>query len=170
MESSSTANERLTTAYREHRTALLGFARRRLGDAALAEEAVQETFLRAWRSIHRFDPAAGSARMWLFGICRNTIVDLSRRRAKEARVDHAIDESTVVSDGGLGRLMTRWQAEHALRQMTQPQRHSVIHVHLHDRSYADVASDLGVPVGTIKSRVHVGLQSARMADAERLAS
>ena len=153
--------EQLSAAYREHRAALSGFARRRLGDSALAEEAVQETFLRAWRSIHRFDPTAGSAKMWLFGICRNTAIDLARRRAREARVDQVIDESTVVSDGGLGRLMTRWQTEHALKRMTAPQRHSVVHVHLHGRPYADVAAELGVPVGTIKSRVHVGLQAGR---------
>ena len=153
--------DQLSAAYQEHRAALFGFARRRLGDIALAEEAVQETFLRAWRSIHRFDPTAGSAKMWLFGICRNTAIDLARRRAREARVDQVIDESTVVSDGGLGRLMTRWQTEHALKRMTAPQRHSVVHVHLHGRPYADVAAELGVPVGTIKSRVHVGLQAAR---------
>ncbi len=63
--------------------------------------------------------------------------------------------------GGLGRLMTRWQTEHALKRMTAPQRHSVVHVHLHGRPYADVAAELGDPVGTIKSRVHVGLQAAR---------
>jgi len=163
VDSLTTDAERLTTAYLEHRSALYGFARRRLGDTALAEEAVQETFLRAWRSIHRFDPVAGSARMWLFGICRNTTVDLARRRAKEARADHQIGESMLVSDGGLGKLMNRWQAEHALQHMTMTQRHSVVNVHLHERPYADVAGDLGVPVGTIKSRVHVGLQSARAA-------
>ena len=154
--------ERLTSAYRAHRGDLVGFARRRLGSADLAEEAVQETFLRAWRSIRRFDPAEGSERMWLFGICRNTAVDVARRRAKDLRIERAAD-AAVPDDGGLDEVAARWQARHALGRMSPSQRDAVIDVHLRDRTYAEVATKLGVPVGTIKSRVHLGLRSAREA-------
>ena len=73
----------LADAFRRVRDDLCAYARRRLDDRALAEEAVQDTFLRAWRSIHRYDPDAGSERMWLFGICRNAITDITRRRTRE---------------------------------------------------------------------------------------
>ena len=58
-------------AYAAHAGELYGFALRSLGDSALAEEAVQDTFLRAWRAGDRFDPELGSLRTWLFAIMRN---------------------------------------------------------------------------------------------------
>ena len=68
-------------AYAAHAGELYGFALRSLGDAGLAEEAVQETFLRAWRAGDRFDPQIGSLRTWLFAILRNVVIDLGRARA-----------------------------------------------------------------------------------------
>src|ERR687891_574390 len=72
-------------AYAAHARELYGFAHRSLGDAGLAEEAVQETFVRAWRAGDRFDPEIGSLRTWLFAIVRNIIIDLSRARAARPR-------------------------------------------------------------------------------------
>ncbi len=151
----------LTDAFHCYSGDLHRVARRRLGDSALAEEAVQETFLRAWRAIHRFDPNIGSWRMWLFAICRNAIIDVARRRTRDTRTDHASGDAELVSDGELERVLARWETEEALQQMTASQRHAVTEVHLRGRPYADVAADLGVPVGTVKSRVHQGLQAAR---------
>src|SRR2546429_9895101 len=68
-------------AYAAHSGELYGFAVRSLGDRGLAEEAVQETFLRAWRAGDRFDPELGSLRTWLFAILRNVVIDLGRARA-----------------------------------------------------------------------------------------
>ena len=151
----------LADAFRLYSGDLHSVARRRLGDRELAEEAVQETFLRAWRAIHRFDPSIGSWRMWLFAICRNAVIDVARRRTRDSRTDHATGEAELISDGELERVLARWETEEALRQMTASQRYAVTEVHLRGRPYADVAADLGVPVGTVKSRVHQGLQSAR---------
>ena len=66
---------------RDHGAELYRFARRVLGDNGLAEEAVQETFVKAWRRAHRFDPERASLRTWLFAILRNTTVDMARARA-----------------------------------------------------------------------------------------
>jgi RNA polymerase sigma-70 factor (ECF subfamily) len=60
----------MTQAYDAHAGELYGFALRGLEDRSLAEEAVQETFVRAWRAAPRFDPAIGAVRTWLFAICR----------------------------------------------------------------------------------------------------
>ena len=67
--------------YAAHGPELYRFAFRSLGDRGLAEEAVQETFVRAWRAADRFDDALGSLRTWLFAIVRNVVIDLSRARA-----------------------------------------------------------------------------------------
>ena len=75
MPSGALSRERdVREAYAAHAGELYGFAVRSLGDSGLAEEAVQETFLRAWRAGERFDPGIGSLRTWLFAIMRNVSV------------------------------------------------------------------------------------------------
>src|SRR5204863_365647 len=69
------------SVYAAHGGELYRFARRALGDDGLAEEAVQETFVRAWQAADRFDERLGSLRTWLFAILRNVVIDLSRARA-----------------------------------------------------------------------------------------
>ena len=82
MQSGSLSRERdVRDAYAAYSGELYGFAMRSLGDSGLAEEAVQETFLRAWRAGERFDPKIGSLRTWLFAILRNVVIDLGRARA-----------------------------------------------------------------------------------------
>src|SRR5882757_1615607 len=75
--------------YAAHGPELYGFAVRSLGDRGLAEEAVQETFIRAWRAGSRFDPQLGSLRTWLFAILRNVVIDA--RRARSSRHEVAVD-------------------------------------------------------------------------------
>jgi RNA polymerase sigma-70 factor (ECF subfamily) len=157
----------LADAFRMVRDDLCAYARRRLDDRALAEEAVQDTFLRAWRSIHRYDPDAGSERMWLFGICRNAITDITRRRTREPLTSHITDDDAVdvAMEGVTERSLARERADDALAAMTPAQRDAVMQVLWLERPYADAAATLGVPVGTVKSRVHHGLNSARRAAA-----
>jgi RNA polymerase sigma-70 factor (ECF subfamily) len=155
----------LTQAYVDHRDDLLRFARRRLGgDPMRAEEAVQDTFLRAWRSVDRFDPESGSMRMWLFAICRNATADALRTRARNARDDRAGADRDVaaVVDHPSDHVAQR-HLNAALRALPPGQRAAIVEVHLRNRPYAEVASELGVPVGTVKSRVHLGLRAARAA-------
>src|SRR6476660_1393131 len=78
-----------------HSGELYGFAMRSLGDSGLAEEAVQETFVRAWRAGERFDPQIGSLRTWLFAILRNVVIDLGRARAARPSVVEGEAEPSV---------------------------------------------------------------------------
>jgi len=82
-------------AYAAHSGELYGFAVRSLGDSGLAEEAVQETFVRAWRAGDRFDPKIGSLRTWLFAILRNVVIDLGRARAVRPGVAEGGGEPAV---------------------------------------------------------------------------
>src|SRR5215212_9164555 len=77
----------LAEAYAAHGRELYRFALRSLGDGGLAEEAVQDTFLRAWRAAERYVESLGSLRTWLFAIVRNVIIDVSRARAVRPQVD-----------------------------------------------------------------------------------
>src|SRR5258705_6775485 len=87
-------------AYSAHAGELYGFAVRSLGDSGLAEEAVQEAFVRAWRAGHRFDPQIGSLRTSLFAILRNEVIDLSRARASPPALSAGGTEPSVEPIGG----------------------------------------------------------------------
>lgn len=147
-------------AYAAHAGELYGFAVRSLGDSGLAEEAVQETFLRAWRAGARFDPQIGSLRTWLFAILRNVVIDLGRARASRP----------VVAEGGIEpsvepfeEALLSWQVEEAMRRIGEQHRRVLVETYYRGRPYAEVAAELGVPEGTIKSRVYYGLRALRIA-------
>lgn len=146
-------------AYAAHAGELYGFAVRSLGDSGLAEEAVQETFLRAWRAGDRFDPQIGSLRTWLFAILRNVVIDIGRARAARP----------VVSDGGIeptvepfDAALLAWQIEEAMRRIGDDHRRVLVETYYRGRPYAEVAEELGVPEGTVKSRVYYGLRALRV--------
>ncbi|HMC49484.1 MAG TPA: sigma-70 family RNA polymerase sigma factor [Solirubrobacterales bacterium] len=146
-------------AYSAHASELYGFAVRSLGDSGLAEEAVQETFLRAWRAGERFDPQIGSLRTWLFAILRNVVIDLGRARAVRPTVsDEGIEASVEPFDEAL----LSWQIEEAMRRIGEQHRRVLVETYYRGRPYAEVADELGVPEGTVKSRVYYGLRALRV--------
>ncbi len=146
-------------AYAAHAGELFGFAVRSLGDAGLAEEAVQETFVRAWRAGDRFDPQLGSLRTWLFAILRNVVIDLGRARASRPRLAEGGDEPAVEP---LEQALLAWQVEEAMRRIGEEHRRVLLEIHYRGRPYAEVAAELGVPEGTVKSRVYYGLRALRV--------
>lgn len=146
-------------AYAAHGGELYGFALRSLGDAGLAEEAVQETFVRAWRAGDRFDPQIGSLRTWLFAILRNVVIDLGRARTARPRVAEGGIEPAVEP---LDEALLAWQVEEAMRRIGDQHRQVLIETYYRGRPYAEVADELGVPEGTVKSRVYYGLRALRV--------
>ncbi|MEK6277246.1 MAG: sigma-70 family RNA polymerase sigma factor [Actinomycetota bacterium] len=147
-------------AYAAHAGELYGFAVRSLGDPGLAEEALQETFLRAWRAGERFDPELGSLRTWLFAILRNVVIDLGRARAARPCV---ADSTAEAGHEPLEEMLLAWQVEEALRRIGEQHRTVIVETYYRGRPYAELAAELGVPEGTIKSRVYYGLRALRNA-------
>lgn len=146
-------------AYAAHAPELYGFAVRSLGDSGLAEEAVQETFLRAWRAGERFDPQIGSLRTWLFAILRNVVIDLGRARAaRPGLAEKGIEPAVEPFDEAL----LSWQIEEAMRRIGEQHRRVLVETYYRGRPYAEVAEELGVPEGTVKSRVYYGLRALRV--------
>jgi RNA polymerase sigma-70 factor, ECF subfamily len=145
-------------AYSAHGDELYGFALRSLGDRGLAEEAVQETFIRAWRAADRFDPELGSLRTWLFAIMRNIVIDFGRARAARPRPTDSIEEA---AEEPFDQALLAWQVEEALRRIGDAHREVLVETYYRGRPYAEVAADLGVPEGTVKSRVYYGLRALR---------
>lgn len=156
-----TREREVREAYAAHSGELYGFAVRSLSDAGLAEEAVQETFLRAWKAGERYDPEIGSLRTWLFAILRNVVIDLGRARASRPRVGPEAGIEPSVEP--LEQALVAWQVEEAMRRIGEDHRRVLLETHFRARPYAEVAEEMGVPEGTIKSRVYYGLKALRVA-------
>lgn len=156
----------LRSAYEAHGAELYRFARRALGDTGQAEDAVQEAFVRAWRASDRYDPARASQRTWLFAILRNVVID--QVRARRSRPPMAVDGDgadsvAAESDDTLDRVVTAWQVDAALSALAEDHRRVLVEIHWRGRPYAEVAAELGLPEGTVKSRVYYGLRAMRSA-------
>ena len=158
----SLPDDALRAAYDAHGAELYRFARRSLGDAGLAEDAVQEAFLRAWRASASYDPARASQRTWLFAIVRNVVIDFVRgARRPSTAGDRRRPPTEGAADDELDRALTSWQVETALAELDDDHRRVLVEVHWRGRPYHEVADDLGIPAGTVKSRVYYGLRAMR---------
>jgi RNA polymerase sigma-70 factor (ECF subfamily) len=149
----------LRAAYAEHGGELFGYAYRSLDDTGLAEEAVQETFVRAWRSAERFDPTRAPLRAWLFAILRNVVIDLARARSVRPALADAEPADHAAPTDDLERALMTFGIEEALQQVSERHRQVVVEVHLRGRPVAEVAQELGVPTGTVHSRLYYGLRA-----------
>lgn len=159
------SDEGVRAVYAAHGPELYRFALRSLGDRGLAEEAVQEAFVRAWQAADRFDDALGSLRTWLFAIIRNVVIDLTRARAVRPGLSavETRDDNVVHADDSIEHALVAWQVEEALTKLSDEHRRALVEVHYKSRPYQDVAQELGVPVGTVKSRVYYALKAMRLA-------
>lgn len=152
----------LRVVHEEHAGELFGFALRALGDRGAAEDLVQETFLRAWLRAETYRPARGSVRTWLFAIARNLAIDeLRARAARPQLVGEGTAEPAAAIDE-LARLEQRVLLVEALSRLTREHRSVLIEVALRGHSLAEVAGDLRVPVGTVKSRLFYALKALRL--------
>ena len=149
-------------AYRAYGAELFGFACRSLGDHGLAEEAVQETFLRAWRAADRFDPSIAPLRTWLYSIMRNVVIDLTRARAARPAVTSPAEPVVDIGADAYERALISWQVEEGLRRLGDDHRRILIETYYRARPYAEVAAELGIPEGTVKSRVYYALRALRL--------
>lgn len=142
-------------------------ARRSLEDTGLAEEAVQETFLRAWRAAHRYDPELSSLRTWLFAIARNVVVDLARSRRVRPRPEVLKISQERAAEESIENVLLSWEIEEGLRRISADHRRAIVEVYYHGRSSAEIAAEVGVPEGTVRSRLFYGLKALRLALEER---
>ncbi|MPQ96341.1 sigma-70 family RNA polymerase sigma factor [Modestobacter sp. I12A-02628] len=153
-------------AYAAHGPELYRFALRQLGDGGAAQDVVQEVFLRAWRAADSYDPELSGLRTWLFAIARNVVVDEARRFAVRPWQRDLTDGSDVTGPADTGvtdRLVDAWVVEEALRRIGEDHRVAIVQTHLRGRPHGEVAAELGIPVGTLRSRVFYGLKALRLA-------
>lgn len=143
------------TVYRQFSGLVYSIGMRVLGDRGLAEEATQQTFVQAWRHASSFDSARELA-PWLATIARRVAIDIHRREAR--RPSSSLDDARA-DDPALVTLpvnvATAWEAgqvRHALERLPEGEREVVRMQHLEGLSHTEIAEQLGIPVGTVKSR------------------
>jgi len=155
--------ESLRLLYDLHAAEILRFCQRTLGDRASAEEAMQDTFLKAWRNLHRFDQGLGSQRAWLFSIARNTTTDMLRARNVRPVLSREPTTPDIAEPERIDEVITGWMVEEALRRIRPDHRVAIVETYVRGRPYAEVAVELGVPEGTLRSRSFYGLKALRLA-------
>ena len=157
--------EALAEAYRRHGGAVFALARQVLGERTLAEEVVQEVFIKLWYQTEMFDPGRGSMRSYLFAQTHGRAVDLLRsevsRRKREAREFEG--RRTIGSDleTEVETIVAADKVRQALGVLPECERQPIELAYFGGRTYRQVAEDLDQPEGTIKSRIRAGLMRLR---------
>ncbi|MFO7548010.1 MAG: sigma-70 family RNA polymerase sigma factor [Acidimicrobiia bacterium] len=137
--------------YREFSGAVFTIALTALRERSLAEEVVQETFTRAWRASARFDPARGFG-PWLYAIARRVAVDVYRRERRHERDRVDVEADVVALSPSFEGLWEAWQVRSAVDALPAEERAVIEATHYRDLTMEMAAEELGVPVGTVKSR------------------
>jgi RNA polymerase sigma-70 factor (ECF subfamily) len=161
----------LRALWDEHAGPVLAFATRVTGDRGRAEDVLQETLLRAWQHPEALDPSRGPSRRWLLTVANRIVID--EHRARRAR-PHEVSEAelrdgapSAPGDEAIEQALESWLVADALAELSPPHREALLHTYYAGRTAADAASRLGVPEGTVRSRVHYALRALKVALEER---
>lgn len=155
-------------AYGEYRAAALAAAQGVLHDPGAAEDVVQEVFVQLWRRPRSFDERRGSLRSYITMLARSRAIDRWRSQAvqdsvvERLRLEPAAREEASAAERVIARQRAAWAAG-VVARLPASQREAVLLAYGADMSAAEIAAALGVPHGTAKSRVRLGLEKLRLA-------
>jgi len=169
----------LEQVYERHSRGVYSLALRLLGDGPAAEEVVQETFLKLWRQPESYQPSRGRLFSWLLGVAHHRAIDLLRRRQLEERhrvagsasgeaLGELLDNLGLTSadddpQARVSHLEQRSAVERALGRLPREQRLALELAYYRGLTQVQIATRLNEPLGTIKTRMRLGLQSLRKA-------
>ena len=157
----------LAEAYRRHAGAVFALARRVLADLTTAEEVVQEVFLRLWTQPDKFDSDRGSLRSYLLAQTHGRSVDLLRsdssRRRREERDARQTAEAGYDLEHEVWDLTVADKVKEVVAVLPTAERRAIELAYFGGHTYREVATMLGEPEGTVKSRIRAGLQRMRSA-------
>lgn len=153
----------LAELYDRYARPAYGLALRVLRDEALAEDAVQDAFMAIWRTAPRFVPEKGKASTWILTLVHRRAVDVVRReqRRRTETLDPAQEPGTGGADEEAWLRLQRERVQHALRQLPDQQREALELAYYGGFTQSELAERLGQPLGTIKSRMFLGLARLR---------
>lgn len=150
----------LSALYAAYGRQIYGLGVHLLRDAGLAEDLVQETFVRLWRSAHRYDAARSSVRTFVFTLARRAAIDIWRRRGVSVpMVLHEPQVEDVAGTEAFEHVLLRLELGEALARLSAAHR-EVLELQYHENlTQTQVAERLGVPLGTVKSRTMHALRA-----------
>jgi len=141
---------------------LKGFVMRSGARSAMAEDIVQDVMLTVWRKAAQFDPARAQVSAWIYQIARNRQIDVIRKESRpmpellEVEPDSECDASVIVEVEQEAAVLKQ-----ALAQLKPGQRDIVERAYLGEFSHQEISAQTGLPLGTIKSRIRLGLERLR---------
>lgn len=153
------------TFYGRHAGRVLAYARKICRDAALAEDIAQEVFTAVWTRAGTFRPDRGSTHAWLYTLTRNKLVDHWRKLGRDCDME-GIDDLAILAPVSGDRDL-RLTLHQALARVPSEQRQAIETAYFDGLTYEETASRLDLPLGTLKSRIRVGLRALREALGER---
>jgi RNA polymerase sigma-70 factor, ECF subfamily len=168
--------EAFEVLYDRHGGVAYSLAYRIVGERAAAEEVTQEAFISIWRSGARFDATRGSVRSWLLSVVRNRAIDFLRSKAGKAP-KLAFDDDSILeqrpavemTDEEAMRRETASELRGALGKLPDEQSKVIELAYFGGFSHSEIAAILGLPMGTVKGRMRLGLEKIRGELAEGLA-
>lgn len=152
----------LRELYRAFERPLFALGVRWYADRELAEELVQEVTLRVWRKAGNYDTSRGSASAWIFGIARNVATDLARARSRiptpvaEVAPDRVAPWDEEAAWQG-------WEVAKAIRRLPVEQQKVIELAYVCQFTHSEIARTLEIPLGTVKTRIQLGLQKLEVA-------
>jgi RNA polymerase sigma-70 factor (ECF subfamily) len=158
----------LSKLYDRYSRTVFGVGLKILGDRSMAEELVQEVFLKVWRSSGTFDPSRASFSTWLYRVTRSVALDLYRKRAHRVRPvsdgqlhiaaerDPSAGPQEVVDESWLS-----WWVSRALEMLDAPHREVIDLAYFGGLSQREISERTGVPLGTVKTRTASAYKSLR---------
>jgi RNA polymerase sigma-70 factor (ECF subfamily) len=158
----------LSALYDRYSRTVFGVGLKILGDRSMAEELVQEVFLKVWRSSGTFDSARGSFSTWLYRVTRSVALDLYRKRARRVRPvsdgdpylgsarDPSAGPQEVVDESWLS-----WRVSRALEVLDAPHREVIDLAYFSGLSQREISEQTGIPLGTVKTRTASAYKSLR---------
>lgn len=157
----------LALLYDRHSSRLLGLAQRILGDTGEAEEVLQEVFLYVWRSASSFDAARGTVLAWLLVVTRSRSIDRIRSRrtppSGALRSLEDVAESPGPQDVEADSAGRQWESlcRSAIAELPEDQRRALELAYFGGLTHQEIAEKTGTPLGTVKTRVRLGLMKLR---------
>jgi RNA polymerase sigma-70 factor (ECF subfamily) len=152
----------LEEVFRRFAPLIYTIAYRGLQSSSDGEEITQEVFVSAWRGRASYQPDKGSLVGWLIAIARNKVADRLRARGREVRLVQAVANSDVqVQSEGLSTLIDRLVLTEEIRQLPHPRGTILQLAFWEGRSYPQIAEQLDLPLGTVKSHIRRGLLHLR---------
>jgi RNA polymerase sigma-70 factor (ECF subfamily) len=160
------ADETLRALHDAHAGPLWRYVVALTGSTVDADDVVQETLLRAWRRPRLLAEEPSGVRSWMFTVARNLVIDDARSARRRRELGMADTPDRAVLDR-TDQVLDRMLIADALTSLSPEHRAVIVTAYFGGRNTSELAEELGIPEGTVKSRLHYGLRALRLALQER---